>query len=83
MNSKWKAASAASVVAAMALAGCGGSSGASGGASTVSLVGFSILEQPNKKVIDPRAWTYVGEKGMTARLIEAFKNLGSFGKFEF
>jgi sulfate/thiosulfate transport system substrate-binding protein len=51
MNSKWKAASAASVVAAMALAGCGGSSGASGGASTVSLVGFSILEQPNKKVI--------------------------------
>jgi sulfate/thiosulfate-binding protein len=51
MNSKWKAASAASVVAAMALAGCGGSSGASGGGSTVSLVGFSILEQPNKKVI--------------------------------
>jgi sulfate transport system substrate-binding protein len=51
MNSKWKAASAASVVAAMALAGCGGSSGASSGGSELSLVGFSILEQPNKQVI--------------------------------
>lgn len=54
MNSKWKAASAASVIAAMALAGCGGgdsSSSASSSGSTVSLVGFSILEQPNKLVI--------------------------------
>jgi sulfate/thiosulfate transport system substrate-binding protein len=51
MNSKWKAASAASVVAAMALAGCGSDSGSASGGSSVSLVGFSILEQPNKKVI--------------------------------
>ncbi len=51
MNSKWKAASAASVVvAAMALAGCGASA-SGGGDSSVSLVGFSILEQPNKQVI--------------------------------
>ena len=40
-------------------------------------------DKPNKKYIDPRGWLHVGEKGMTARLVEAFKNLGSFGKFEF
>ncbi|HVW24900.1 MAG TPA: class II fructose-bisphosphate aldolase [Polyangiaceae bacterium] len=40
-------------------------------------------EKPNKKYIDPRAWLFLGEKGMTARLVEAFKDLGSFGKFEF
>jgi fructose-bisphosphate aldolase class II len=40
-------------------------------------------DKPNKKYIDPRGWLHVGEKGMTARLVEAFKNLGSFGKFDF
>jgi fructose-bisphosphate aldolase, class II len=40
-------------------------------------------DAPNKKYIDPRAWIHLGEKGMTARLVEAFKDLGAFGKFEF
>jgi sulfate transport system substrate-binding protein len=59
MSNNWKAAVAASVVGAMALAGCGGSSGASGGgdagSDSLSLVGFSILEQANKQVISD--WT--------------------------
>jgi len=38
-------------------------------------------DAPNKKYIDPRAWMYLGEKGMTARLVEAFNDLGSNGKF--
>jgi fructose-bisphosphate aldolase class II len=40
-------------------------------------------DKPNKKYIDPRAWVVLGEKGMTARLVQACKELGSFGKFEF
>jgi len=40
-------------------------------------------DKPNKKYIDPRGWTQIGEKGMTARLVQAFKELGSFGKFAF
>ncbi|HEY4393932.1 MAG TPA: class II fructose-bisphosphate aldolase [Polyangia bacterium] len=40
-------------------------------------------DKPNKKYIDPRGWTQIGEKGMTARLVQAFKELGAFGKFEF
>ena len=40
-------------------------------------------DKPNKKYIDPRGWLAIGEKGMTARLVQAFKDLGSFGKFEF
>ena len=40
-------------------------------------------DKPNKKYIDPRAWVHLGEKGMTARLVQAFKELGSFGKFDF
>jgi sulfate/thiosulfate-binding protein len=50
---RWKVAVAASVAGAIALAGCGGSSsGASGsGSESLSLVGFSILEQANKQVI--------------------------------
>jgi fructose-bisphosphate aldolase class II len=40
-------------------------------------------DAPNKKYIDPRAWLSLGEKSMTARLVEAFKDLNSFGKFEF
>ncbi len=51
MNIKWKAASAASLVAAMTLAGCGSASDSSSSGSEVSLVGFSVLEQPNKQVI--------------------------------
>jgi len=39
--------------------------------------------KPNKKYIDPRGWIHLGEKGMTARLVEAMKDLGAFGKFEF
>ena len=39
--------------------------------------------KPNKKFIDPRAWLHLGEKGQTARLVEAFKDLGAFNKFEF
>jgi fructose-bisphosphate aldolase class II len=40
-------------------------------------------DKPNKKQIDPRAWTYLGEKGLTARLVEAFKDLNAFEKFAF
>ncbi len=40
-------------------------------------------DKPNKKYIDPRAWLFLGQKGMTARLVEAFKDLGAYGKFEF
>lgn len=66
MSMKWKAAVAASVVGAMALSGCGGSSdsdSASGGTS-LSLVGFSILEQANKQVIADFQKTADG-KGVT------------------
>ena len=38
-------------------------------------------DQPNKKHIDPRGWIHLGEKGMTARLVEAYKDLDAFGKF--
>ncbi len=40
-------------------------------------------DKPNKRYIDPRGWTHLGEKGFTARLVKAFKDLGSFGKFDF
>jgi fructose-bisphosphate aldolase, class II len=40
-------------------------------------------DEPNKKYIDPRAWIHQGEKGMTARLVEAFHDLNSFGQFDF
>jgi fructose-bisphosphate aldolase class II len=40
-------------------------------------------EKPNKKYIDPRGWLNIGEKGLTARLVQAFKELGSFGHFDF
>ena len=39
-------------------------------------------DKPNKKKIDPRAWLHAGEKGMVARLVEAFDNLGSRDKFD-
>jgi fructose-bisphosphate aldolase class II len=38
-------------------------------------------EKPNKKYIDPRAWMHLGEKGMVARLVQAFDDLGAKGKF--
>ena len=40
-------------------------------------------DKPNKKYIDPRGWLNIGEKGITARLVEAFKDLGALGKFTF
>lgn len=40
-------------------------------------------DKPNKKHIDPRGWLHKGEKGMTARLVEAFKDLGCEGKFTY
>ena len=40
-------------------------------------------DKPNKKYLDPRGWLHLGEKGMTARLVEAFKDLNSFGQFDF
>ena len=64
MSIKWKAAVAGSVVGALALAGCGGSSGAADSASSLSLVGFSILEQANKQVIADWGKTTDG-KGVT------------------
>jgi fructose-bisphosphate aldolase class II len=39
-------------------------------------------DKPNKKHIDPRGWVHLGEKGMAARLVEAFEDLGATGKFE-
>jgi len=69
MNSKWKAASAASVVAAMALAGCGSDSGSASSGSEVSLVGFSILEQPNKQV--DANWKDTPTKGIATSSVVA------------
>jgi fructose-bisphosphate aldolase class II len=40
-------------------------------------------DKPNKKHIDPRAWLAAGEKGMAARIVEAFSDLGASGKFDF
>jgi fructose-bisphosphate aldolase class II len=39
-------------------------------------------DKPNKKQIDPRGWIHLGEKGMAARLVEAFKDLNAFEQFE-
>jgi fructose-bisphosphate aldolase, class II len=40
-------------------------------------------DKPNKKFIDPRGWLHLGEKGMAARVVQACKDLNSFGQFEF
>ncbi|TVQ37982.1 MAG: class II fructose-bisphosphate aldolase [Spirochaetaceae bacterium] len=40
-------------------------------------------DKPNKKYIDPRAWVVLGEKGMIARLKEAFGHLNATDKFDF
>ena len=37
-------------------------------------------DAPNKKIIDPRAWLRLGEKGFRDRLVEAFNDLNSVGK---
>ncbi|HEX2877656.1 MAG TPA: class II fructose-bisphosphate aldolase [Polyangiaceae bacterium] len=39
-------------------------------------------DKPNKKQIDPRGWIHLGEKGMAARLVEAFKDLNAFEQFD-
>jgi fructose-bisphosphate aldolase class II len=39
-------------------------------------------DKPNKKVIDPRGWLYLGEKGIVARLKTAFDDLNATGKFD-
>jgi fructose-bisphosphate aldolase class II len=40
-------------------------------------------DKPNKKYLDPRAWLHLAEKGMTARLVQACKDLGCEGKFSY
>jgi fructose-bisphosphate aldolase class II len=40
-------------------------------------------DKPNKKYIDPRNWLYIGEQGLTARVVQACKDLGAAGRFEF
>jgi fructose-bisphosphate aldolase class II len=40
-------------------------------------------DKPNKKKYDPRAWVIAGEKGMTKRLVQAFKDLNGFGQFDY
>jgi sulfate/thiosulfate-binding protein len=66
MKIKWKAALAAAVVGVLALSGCADTGGAQGGdgAQSLSLVGFSILEQANKQVIADWNKTDAG-KGVT------------------
>jgi sulfate transport system substrate-binding protein len=62
MSKTWKAAIAGSVVGALALTGCAGSSGAAdSGKDSLSLVGFSILEQANKQVISD--WNKTSDGG--------------------
>ncbi|MET0412582.1 MAG: class II fructose-bisphosphate aldolase [Polyangiaceae bacterium] len=39
-------------------------------------------EHPNKKYFDPRAWLLLGEQGITQRLLAAYDDLGSRGRFE-
>lgn len=35
-------------------------------------------DAPNKKYYDPRVWLRKGQESMTARVIEAIKELGSY-----
>jgi sulfate transport system substrate-binding protein len=61
---KWRTAVVGAVAGMLALTACGGSSGASdssSGGGTVNLVGFSILEQANKKVIEDFNKTSAGK----------------------
>ena len=40
-------------------------------------------DHPNKKYIDPRNWLHLGEKGIVARLRQAFDALNATNKFQF
>jgi fructose-bisphosphate aldolase class II len=40
-------------------------------------------DKPNKKYIDPRNWLYLGEQGLTARVVQACQDLGAAEKFAF
>jgi fructose-bisphosphate aldolase class II len=40
-------------------------------------------DRPNKKYFDPRGWLHIGEQGITARLLEAYGDLGSRDRFVF
>jgi fructose-bisphosphate aldolase class II len=39
-------------------------------------------DKPNKKQIDPRVWLFVGEQGMTGKLLNMYKILNTSGKFK-
>lgn len=61
MSKTWKLALTGAVAGALALTGCGGGSAASPGETgSLSLVGFSILEQANKRVLADWATTQDG-----------------------
>jgi fructose-bisphosphate aldolase, class II len=40
-------------------------------------------DKPNKKYFDPRGWLSIGEQGITARLLQAYDDLGSRDRFVF
>jgi fructose-bisphosphate aldolase class II len=40
-------------------------------------------DRPNKKYFDPRGWLYLGEQGITSRLLAAYDDLGSRERFVF
>jgi len=40
-------------------------------------------DRPNKKYFDPRGWLYLGEQGITSRLLAAYDDLGSRDRFVF
>jgi fructose-bisphosphate aldolase class II len=40
-------------------------------------------DQPNKKHIDPRRWLHLAEQGMAVRVVQAFEDLDSLGRFDF
>ncbi|MEM9424310.1 MAG: class II fructose-bisphosphate aldolase [Spirochaetota bacterium] len=40
-------------------------------------------DKPNKKKIDPRTYLADAVKGMNARLLQSFKDLNAYGKFDF
>jgi sulfate/thiosulfate-binding protein len=62
MNTRIKAAAVLAAAGVLALSGCGGDSeGASGSGTTLNLVGYSVLEQANKGVIDAFGDTDAGK----------------------
>jgi fructose-bisphosphate aldolase class II len=40
-------------------------------------------DRPNKKYFDPRGWLFLGEQGITSRLLAAYDDLGSRDRFAF